>query len=291
MNRPRFTYCLGELEQNRLWECLQSHFDWGSSIWKPLWLNGLKLGSLNEKWLERVRLDWTESITEMPEGIHLHTDGWLAMGDSLQHMAQGWKQFGYLSGWRNEQFDVNDSEGRPLFTLERSAFRPLGLLSRAVHINGLTEYEGEWVFWIGRRSPYKAVDPNKLDNLVGGGIASGESIREAMLREGMEEAGLDEALLQNLSGQSRRRSCRPVSRGLHNEELFIFDIVLPPDVLPENQDGEVAEFRRMRIPELTEAMCSGLLMNDAFLATLDAFNRYGLLDRQHPLAVWLDENR
>ncbi len=285
--QPRFNCRLGETEQNRLLARLENHFDWRADAWRYLWLNGMNLGRLNEKWLERVEQDWPERFEEKPDGIYLFTDNWLAMGDSLQHMAQGWHQLGHLSGWRNEKFDATDNAGNALFALERAAFRPLGLMSQAVHINGLTEHNGEWVFWIGRRSPFKAVDPNKLDNLVGGGIASGESIQEAMLREGGEEAGLDAGLLQNLPCRSRRLSVRPVSRGLHNELLHIFDVVLPPGVVPENQDGEVAEFKRMGVAELAAAMCDGLLMNDAMIATLDAFARYGLLDETHGLAKWL----
>ncbi|MBF0803950.1 MULTISPECIES: NUDIX domain-containing protein [unclassified Neisseria] len=284
---PRFHCRLGQTEQNRLLARLESHFGQRIDTWRYLWLNGMNLGRLNEKWLERVAQDWPERFEEKPGGIYLFADNWLAMGDNLQHMAQGWHRLGHLDGWRNEKFDAADAEGNVLFALERAAFRPLGLMSQAVHINGLTEHGGEWVFWIGRRSPFKAVDPNKLDNLVGGGIASGESIRQAMLREAGEEAGLDADLLGGLACRSRRLSVRPVSRGLHNELLHIFDVVLPPDVVPENQDGEVAEFKRMGVAELTAAMCDGLLMNDAMIATLDAFARYGLLDETHGLAKWL----
>ena len=41
------------------------------------------------------------------------------------------------------------------------------------------------------------------------------------------------------------------------------------------------------VAELAKAMAEGRLMNDALLATLDAFGRYSLLDPQHELAQWL----
>ena len=289
--KPHFPRRLNEDGHNRLLARLETRFNPHADTWQNLWLNGLKLGRLNETWFERVRQDWPEHSETRADGLYLYTDNWLTMGDSLQHMAQNWSRLGILGGWRNEQFDVEDAAGKPLFALERAAFRPLGLMSHAVHINGLTLHEGEWMFWIGRRSPYKAVDPDKLDNLVGGGIASGESVHTAMMREGREEAGLDGALLKNLVCQNRRLSVRPVSRGLHNEMLHIFDVVLPPETRPENQDGEVAGFTLMTPEELVEAMCGGLMMNDAMLATLDAFSRYGLLDEHHRLTKWLAETR
>ncbi|UOO82189.1 DUF4743 domain-containing protein [Uruburuella testudinis] len=283
----RFGLRLSETEHARLWARVQNHFAWNEREWQPLWLNGERLGLVSEKWRQLIRQDWQGGLDVRESGLALSADNWLAMADNLQNMAQGWNRLGVLEGWRNEKFDVADDSGRPLFALERAAFRPLGLLSNAIHINGLTCRNGEWRFWIGRRSPFKAVDPNKLDNLVGGGVSSGERIEEAMLREGAEEAGLLPPLLQGLDCRSCRLSMRRVSRGLHRERLHIFDVVLPPDVLPENQDGEVAEFMLMDCHELAAAMADGRLMNDALLATLDLFLRGGLLDEAHPLAQWL----
>ncbi|MDO5639966.1 MAG: DUF4743 domain-containing protein [Neisseria sp.] len=284
---PQFDHLLSKAEHERLWARVQSQFVWQQDESTPLLLNGLPLGYVNEKWRQLVRQDWPGAWRESAAGLLLEAENWLAMADGLQNMAQGWSRVGLLDGWRNEKFDVTDDKGQVLFALERAAFRPFGLLSNAIHINGLAFVGGEWKFWIGRRSPYKAVDPNKLDNLVGGGVASGESIREAMLREGGEEAGLTEAQLQNARCCGRRLSMRNVSRGLHRENLHIFDVVLPEGVLPENQDGEVAEFMLLDAGSLAQAMGEGRLMNDAFLATLDAFRRYGLLDEAHSLSRWL----
>lgn len=284
---PKFE-ALDLQEQDRLWNYVQAQFSTRTEEWLPLWLNGRHLGYLNEKWRQLVCRDWPSEKIEQPNALLLSSQDWLSMADNLQHMAQGWQQLGELDGWRNEKFSVTDEQNNTLFALERAAFRPLGLLSHAVHINGFTHRNGEWLFWIARRSPFKAVDPNKLDNLVGGGIAFGESIHQAMLREGWEEAGLSEVFLKPLSLCSNRFSLRAVSRGLHREQLHIFDAVLPEDITPENQDGEVADFMLMNRCELADAMMGGRLMNDALLATLDAFARYGLLDKSHPLSLWLD---
>ena len=290
-DRPHFDRPLSDALHNRLLAFLESRFPPLQGRWHTLRLNGLPLGRLNDVWLAHVRQDWPAQSEMLSDGINLLADTWLVMADNLQHMAHGWAQRGLFGGWRNEKFDVEDEAGRPLFALERAAFRPLGLMSHAVHINGLTRQNGAWLFWIGRRSPFKAVDPDKLDNLVGGGVSEGESVHEAMMREGREEAGLDAALLRPPVCQNRRLSVRPVSRGLHNELLHIFDVVLPSEIRPENQDGEVAGFRLMHPEELAEAICAGLVMNDAALATLDAFSRYGLLNEKHALSAWLANTR
>ena len=288
LDTPTFPQPLSEATHDALWQWAQNAYGLAGQ-WQTLWLNHLPLGRLNPSWAERLRRDWQGDIHEDADGLHLQADSWLALGDGLQHLAYEWKRLGLLHGWRDERFDVCDVEGQVLFALERAAFRPFGLLSHAVHLNGLSCREGEWHFWIGRRSPHKAVDPDKLDNLVGGGIASGEDITEAMLRESEEEAGLTPPQLSSLALRNRMHSLRSVARGLHNEILHIFDVILPPDVHPENLDGEVAAFTLMSIGQLVDAMLNRHMMADAQLVTLDAFRRFHLLNPQHPLTQWLQQ--
>ena len=275
--------------QDGLLSALQTAFRYHAEDWLPLRLNGFALGFVNEVWRKHLIQDWPNLLHEDSDGLHLVADNWREMGRQLEQLARRWYDAGLFGGWRNERFDVWSADGRQvLFALERSAFRPLGLYSHAVHINGLAVTEEDLRFWIARRSPHKAVDPDKLDNLVGGGIASGETPFEAVCRESEEEAGLTPPALDNLRAAALIHSLRPVSRGIHNEILHIFDIVLPESVRPENQDGEVAGFELMNVSQIIETMLSQTMMHDAQLVTLEALKRYGALDRQHPLSLWLD---
>ena len=291
MSSPTFPRKLTQSEQDALWRRVSQQFALNPSDWHPLVLNGLPLGYLNEKWLDLLLQDWPAPQRQpYQSGLALNADDWLSLGDQLQHTARIWCDLGLFDGWRNEQFDVCHQQ-QPLFALERAAFRVFGLQSHAIHINGLAEHHGHWQLWIARRSPQKAVDPNKLDNLVGGGISCGESAEEAMRREGWEEAGLPESLLQPLACQNKHLSLRPVSRGLHRECLHIFDAVLPNGHQPENQDGEVAEFNLMPLDDVISALQQGLFMNDALVSSLDLFNRHHLLDNTHPLTQWLEQKK
>ena len=130
-----------------------------------------------------------------------------------------------------------------------------------------------------------------MDTLVGGGISAGEQIWKAAKREAREEAGLTDAVLNRLQYTGRCISLHQVSRGLHRECLHIFDVILPNEVMPQNQDGEVASFALMSAEEAALAMCNGEMMNDSVLVTADLFHRLGMLDCGHPLAAYLQAAR
>lgn len=289
---PVFARPLDAERQQALWNLVCRIFNVDLNDWTELRFNGEPFGYLNPLWRERLMRDWPGRIQADARQVDVQQPDWLALGDALQHMAAQWQRTGELSGWRNEWFDVCAADGSVRFALERAAFRPLGLASRAVHVNGLVRQpDGDWAWWIARRSPFKAVDPNKLDNLVGGGIASSECVHQALVRESWEEAGLPAEYLPSSLAHHVQHSLRAVSRGLHREWLHVFDVFLPAGVTPENQDGEVAAFVPMSSDDLVAAMLQGRLMNDALLATLDAFERHGLLDAHLPLAQWLQRNR
>src|ERR1700682_1229689 len=90
---------------------------------------------------------------------------------------------GRLSAWRDERYAVADVfGGESLFLIERAAARFFGIKTYAVHINGLVAGTGVAGtsgvgMWIARRSALKGIDPGMLDNVVGGGIAAGSTVR------------------------------------------------------------------------------------------------------------------
>ena len=274
-------------QQRDLLHCLQQAFHVDLSTLQCLHLNNVPLGYLNAQWQQQLQADIPELLSIDGDGYHILTRDWLHCADVLQNLGREWYDLGLFTGWRNEQFDVCTPSGTPLFALERSLFRPLGMVSQAVHLNGFVVENGVTQMWIGKRSPFKAVDPDKLDNLVGGGVATGESLQEACIREGFEEAGLGTQLIGNQPAPRRIHSQRIVSRGLHHEHLFVYDLSIPTGWTPENQDGEVASFQLMDIPSIVEAMLTGRFMNDAMLVTLDGLMQHGFITRQSELGSWL----
>ena len=108
---------------------------------------------------------------------------------------------GAIAAWRNETIVLPDPVSlATLALIERAAARFWGTLTFGAHLNGyLVDDRGRPTrLWIARRSPSKATDPGLFDNLVGGGVAAGQSPLQALIREAHEEAGLLPAQMASL---------------------------------------------------------------------------------------------
>jgi 8-oxo-dGTP pyrophosphatase MutT (NUDIX family) len=151
-----------------------------------------------------------------------------------------------VSKWRNEAFDVASQWGEaPLFRLDRGAVPFFGTRAYGVHLNGYRKIGGEFYLWVGRRAPDKLVAPNKLDNLVAGGIGNGHGILDTLAKECEEEASMP-ASLSGRAVPAGAVSYRMENRlGIRDDVLFVYDLETPADFVPKCNDGEIVEFTLM----------------------------------------------
>jgi 8-oxo-dGTP pyrophosphatase MutT (NUDIX family) len=183
---------------------------------------------------------------------------------------------GVITGWRDELVSIAPTYGQPeLLRMERAASRHFGVMAYGAHLNGFVRRGGMAYAWIARRSPDKPVDPDKLDNLVGGRISAGLSVDETLRKEAWEEAGIPPALLGGLNCVSAVRVEYSVPEGLHREVLFVHDLWLPEDFRPANQDGEVSEIRCMAVEEVIQNILAGDFTLDAGVVMIDGLMRLG----------------
>jgi 8-oxo-dGTP pyrophosphatase MutT (NUDIX family) len=183
---------------------------------------------------------------------------------------------GVIRGWRDEQVSISHHYAAPeLLRIERAASRHFGLMAYGAHLNGFARVGGLVNVWVARRSPDKAVDPDKLDNLVGGRISAGMSVDETLRKEAWEEAGIPPALLGGLNCLGAVRVEYSVPEGLHREVLFVHDLWLPADFKPANQDGEVSEIRCLPVEEVMQNLLTGDFTLDAGAVMIDGLLRMG----------------
>jgi len=195
----------------------------------------------------------------------------------LAQVAQVLREARCLRGWRDELLDVTAGEHH-LGVIERAAMRPLGLVTRAVHLNAWTP-DGR--LWIARRSLSKSTDPGMWDTLVGGLVGSGEPLDTALVRECGEEAGLDPHQLTR-RGPLRTvlRMHRRLPEGYQVEDLLTSSCVLDAGTEPANRDGEVMEIAAVseaRAVQLIES--SEITLEAALVIVEDILHR-----RAHGLA-------
>jgi 8-oxo-dGTP pyrophosphatase MutT (NUDIX family) len=174
---------------------------------------------------------------------------------ALARVAEALRVESLIGGWRDELHEVYaEASGEPLACIERAAVKRFGIRGRAVHLNGLVQSAAGVAMWIARRSATKPNDPDKLDNLVGGGIAAGLDAWQTLLKECREEAGVPFELARRARPRESLAFDYLVPDGLDSNEVDAFDLMLPPGFAPRNEDGEVAGFELLRLDEVHERL-------------------------------------
>jgi 8-oxo-dGTP pyrophosphatase MutT (NUDIX family) len=186
--------------------------------------------------------------------------------------------------WRNETFDVMARWGdAPVFRLDRGAVPFFGTRAYGVHLNGWRRIDGRLHLWIGRRAADKRVAPDKLDNIVAGGVGNGHGIVSTLYKEAEEEGGIHRELVARAVpvGAVSYRMETPL--GIRDDVLFTYDLEIPADFTPRNSDGEIARFDLMPAEEVVERV----RRTDDFkfnvnLVILDFAIRHGLIAVDDP---------
>ena len=188
--------------------------------------------------------------------------------------------------WRNETFDVAPGWGAPpVFRLDRGAVPFFGTRAYGVHLNGYRREGDELYLWVGRRAPDKRVAPDKLDNLVAGGIGNGHGVEETLLKEGEEEASIPRSLTTGAVPVGAVSYRMETSLGIRDDVLFVYDLEMPADFVPKNRDGEIVRFKLMPITTVLERVrTSKDFKFNVNLVILDFALRHGVLrpdDREY----------
>ena len=240
-------------------------------------------------WITRqraLRLEaWRDIFVRGVDGIALARS--LASAEARTHaldrVARTLAAEGALTAWRNERYAVAAEDGDPpLLELERAAARFFGIHTYAAHANGLVRDASRWRMWLARRSPTKAIDPGLLDNLVGGGIPAGSDAHATLLREAFEEAGIPLEVARQARAVGRVEIRRDQPDGLQRETIHVYDLCLPSDFTPRNQDGEAVEHRLCAPDALLSILESDHITADASLVIVDFLLRHDAIAGDDP---------
>lgn len=145
-----------------------------------------------------------------------------------------------------ETFNVAAAWGAPpIFRLDRGAVPFFGTRAYGVHLNGYRREAGTTLLWVGRRAPDKRVSPDKLDNIVAGGIGNGHGLVETLVKEADEEAMIPPDLVARAVPAGAVSYRMETALGIRDDVLFVYDLEVPADFVPHNRDGEFVDFSLM----------------------------------------------
>ncbi|KAH6722913.1 thiamine pyrophosphokinase-related protein-like protein [Leptodontidium sp. 2 PMI_412] len=201
-------------------------------------------------------------------------------------------KFAVLKGWRDELYPVYGPGNELLFSVERSASCLFGVVTYGVHLMAYTREGGKGLgikLWVPRRARNKQTYPGMLDNTVAGGMATGETPLECVIRECEEEASLPEELVRrDVKAHGTVTYCylrdgrAGGETGLVQPECqYIFDLELPPDVVCKPNDSEVEEFFLWDVEEIQERLARGEFKPNCAMVMLDFFVRWGVLTKEN----------
>ena len=206
------------------------------------------------------------------------------------HAMRATDHFKVLQGWRDELYPVYGPNRELLFSMERSASALFGIVTYGCHLTAYTKNSGEegeqaLRIWVPRRATTKQTYGGMLDNTVAGGIPTGESALECLVREAQEEASLPEDIVSKdvksvgtvTYFHIRDQRAGGETRLLQPECQYVYDLELAEDIVPKPSDDEVAEFELKTVEEIRQALRNGEFKPNCALVLLDFFVRHGVL--------------
>jgi isopentenyldiphosphate isomerase len=195
---------------------------------------------------------------------------WTITGElsmTLNTIADQMRQVNYANVanlWRDELLTVCNAQSKKIGQVERGAVRALGIATQGVHLHGCTS-DGR--IWIQQRALNKKTDPSRWDTLMGGMVSASDTLETALARETREEAGLELDQLTDLHHAGhftmRMPSAPDCGLGYVVERIDWFEAVLPDSLMPNNQDGEVQQFKLVSPDVLLDMLVANVFTTEA----------------------------
>jgi hypothetical protein len=127
------------------------------------------------------------------------------------------------------------------------------------------------------------VAPNKLDNIVAGGVGNGHGLDETLLKEGEEEASIPTSLTRRAVSAGAVTYRMETRLGIRDDVLFVYDLEMPAEFVPKNRDGEIVHFELMPATAVLDRVrATGDFKFNVNLVILDFALRHGILRPEDP---------
>lgn len=260
------------------------------NLWEPAHFIPFAVGDTQYGWVrpafarELSRLPATFIVEDDYVSLHPALRTFEARNSAVAEALDTLVREGVLDHVMGELFPVLHGWGEaPAFLLDRAAVSAFGTRSFGQHLNGIVQSESGISMWIGRRAADRHTFPDRLDQMVAGGMPHGISLAENLAKECEEEAGMKPELAARAVPTGLISYRRETPSGLRSDTIFCYDIVLPASFTPVCSDGEVGEFYLWPVEEVARVVRE----TDEFkpncnLVVIDFLLRHGMIKPDHP---------
>ncbi|KAI3891597.1 hypothetical protein MKX03_033144 [Papaver bracteatum] len=202
-----------------------------------------------------------------------------AVGDVIKCLGGG-----VIPGIRNELYPVTTSYGVPAyFSLERAAAPFFGIKAYGIHLIGYVDRDGEKSLWIGKRSDMKPTFPGMLDHLAAGGLPHDITCKENVMKECQEEAGIPRSISNGAVSVGAVSYVDINGYSYKRDVLFCYDLKLPADFVPTNEDGEVESFKLIPVKDVANIIRrTEFFKANCCLVIIDFLFRHGYISPEDP---------
>jgi Domain of unknown function (DUF4743)/NUDIX domain len=225
---------------------------------RPFLVAGERLGFVrHDVAREFARFPSVFTNTDLALSVKDHLSQFDSRSAAIDTVARELQARGVVTGWRNELFPVAQRFGaKPLFDLERALVPYLGVKAYGVHLNGYVRDGERILLWVGKRADDRPIEPGKLDHLVAGGLPSHISPFDNLMKEADEEAAIPKELARRARPAGAIQYRMEMNGHFRDDTLFVYDLELPRDFVPQNHDGEIASFRLMPLDQIEEILAA-----------------------------------
>lgn len=194
----------------------------------------------------------------------------------------GGAAFPFVRGTHSEKFKVIGANY--LVGIERFPAPLFGIGSRGAHMTGYVRTPQGLKIWVPRRSAHLFTYPGLLDTTVAGGVKADDSPLDCVVAEADEEASLPRDYVREHAravGAVTYVQKNDAKGSVYPTVLYVFDIELPEDMVPEPMDDEVSEFTLMTVEDIFGAMLRREFKPNCVPVMLDFFVRHGIITSEN----------
>lgn len=250
-------------------------------------VDGIDYGRVQPAFAEQL-MAWTEVFTVGQDKVSLAPEvAALAYDErsaAVEPVLRSLHDSGVIDTWVGERYPVTlRFGGDAAFEVERAATSFFGMCSFGVHVNGLVRKADGVYVWTGVRSREKPFWPGQLDQMVAGGQPVGIGLLDNVIKEAQEEANVPQGLAQQAEAVGQVRYRQEGKRGLDQSTIYMYDLWLPEDFVPENTDGEVEAFHLLPLAEVARLTAETTEFKDnCNLVNIDLLIRQGIINEKTP---------